>query len=42
VEGVERVGEVSKERLDSYAAGATNFLHAEHERRSRRGAWEVL
>jgi hypothetical protein len=37
VEGVEWVGEVSKDRPDSYTAGATNFLHAEHERRSRRG-----
>jgi hypothetical protein len=27
VEGIERVGEVSKERPDSYAAGATDFLH---------------
>jgi hypothetical protein len=37
VEGIERVGEVSKDRLDSYAVGATNFLHVEHERHSRRG-----
>jgi hypothetical protein len=36
--GVERVGEVSMERPDSYAVGATNFLHAEHDRCSR---WEV-
>jgi hypothetical protein len=35
VEGVERVGEVSKDCPDSYAAGATNFLHAESERRAR-------
>jgi hypothetical protein len=34
VEGVERVGEVSKDRPDSYAAGATKLLHAEPERRS--------
>jgi hypothetical protein len=37
VEGVERVGEVSKDCPDSYVAGAMNFLHVEHERRSRRG-----
>jgi hypothetical protein len=34
-EGVERVGKMSKEHLDSYTARATNFLHAEHERHSR-------
>jgi hypothetical protein len=27
VEGTKRVGEVSKERPDSYAAGAMDFLH---------------
>jgi hypothetical protein len=32
VEGIERVGEVSKDLPDSYAMGATNFLHVEPER----------
>jgi hypothetical protein len=41
VEGVERVGGVSKDCPDSYASGATNFLHVEPERRSRRRAREV-
>jgi hypothetical protein len=41
VEGVEWVGEVSKDRPDFYATGATNFFHTEPERRSRRGAREV-
>jgi hypothetical protein len=41
VEGVERVGEVSKDRPDSYAAMARNFLHTEPERRSPRRAREV-
>jgi hypothetical protein len=41
VEGVKWVGEVSKDRPDSYVAGVTNFLHAEPERRSQRRAQEV-